>query len=181
MGGELHGELQHVLAEERHPRRAVRLFEVAAGRQRGAAVEDADVVEAEEAALEHVLAEAVLAVDPPGEVQQELVEGRPEELHVRFAAQRLLGAVEEQGRKGVDRRIDVAEVPLVRGHLTVGVQVEPRSISSICSLAKSGSTIESGSVWKARSHAAYQGYSHLSGMEMMSWFSMWNHSEFRAL
>ena len=48
-------------------------------------------------------------------------------------------------------------------------------------MAKSGSTIESGSVWKARSQAAYQGYSHLSGMEMMSSFSMWNHSEFRAL
>src|SRR5512136_2942353 len=51
---------------------------------------------------------------------------------------------------------------------------------SICSLAKSGSTIEIGSVWKARSQAAYQGYSHLSGMEMTSSFSIWNHSEFRA-
>src|SRR3990172_12594787 len=51
----------------------------------------------------------------------------------------------------------------------------------ICSLAKSGSTIESGSVWNARSQAAYQGYSHLSGMEMTSSFSMWNHSEFREL
>ena len=46
--------LEHVLAEERHPGRAVRLLEVAAGRQRGAAVEHADVVEAEEPALEHV-------------------------------------------------------------------------------------------------------------------------------
>src|SRR5260370_5259286 len=52
-------------------------------------------------------------------------------------------------------------------------------MSSICALAKSGSTIDSGSVWKGRSQAAYQGYSHLSGMEMMSWFSMWYHSEFR--
>ena len=34
-------------------------------------------------------------------------------------------------------------------------------------------------MWKARSQAAYQGYSHLSGIEMMSSFSMWNHSEFR--
>mgnify|MGYP003694360909 CR=1 FL=1 len=101
--GELHRELQHVLAEEGHPRRAVRLFEVAAGGKRGAAVEHADVVEAEEAALEHVLAEAVLAVDPPGEVQQELVEGRLEEVHVDFAMQGLVGAMEEQGRKGVDR------------------------------------------------------------------------------
>ena len=123
VGGELDRELQHVLAEERHPRRAVRLLEVAAGGKRGAAVEDADVVEAEEAALEHVLAEAVLAVDPPGEVQQELVEGRLEEVQVRLAAQGLLGAMEEQGRKGVDRRVHVAEVPLVGGHLAVGVEV----------------------------------------------------------
>jgi len=34
-------------------------------------------------------------------------------------------------------------------------------------------------VWKAKSHAAYHGYSHLSGIEMMCWFTMWNHSLFR--
>jgi hypothetical protein len=57
------GQLHHVLPEERHPGRAVRLFEVVAGRQRRTPVEHADVVEAEKAALEHVLAEAILAVD----------------------------------------------------------------------------------------------------------------------
>ena len=34
-------------------------------------------------------------------------------------------------------------------------------------------------MWKARSQAAYHGYSHLSGMEMMSSFSMWNQSALR--
>ena len=34
-------------------------------------------------------------------------------------------------------------------------------------------------MWKARSQAAYQGYSHLSGIEMMSSLTMWNHSRFR--
>ncbi len=34
-------------------------------------------------------------------------------------------------------------------------------------------------VWNARSQAAYQGYSHLSGIEMMWSFTMWNHSLFR--
>ena len=34
-------------------------------------------------------------------------------------------------------------------------------------------------VWNARSHAAYHGYSHLSGIEMMCSFTMWNHSLFR--
>ena len=124
VGGELHGEFQHVLAEEGHPGRAVRLLQVAAGGKRGAAVEDADVVEAEEAPLEDVLAEAVLAVHPPGEVQQELVERRLEEIQVRLAAQGLLGAMQEERRKGVDRGVHVAEVPLVGGHLAAGVQVD---------------------------------------------------------
>ena len=37
-----------------------------------------------------------------------------------------------------------------------------------CDFAKSGSTGASATVWKARSHAAYHGYSHLSGIEMTS-------------
>ena len=47
------------------------------------------------------------------------------------------------------------------------------SIRSSCCLPNWSSTIVSARTWKARSHAAYQGYSHLSGMEMMSLFSMW--------
>ena len=70
VGGELDSDLEHVLAEHRHPCGAVGLFEMAAGGQLGAAVEDADVVEAEEAALEHALSQAVLAIDPPGEVDE---------------------------------------------------------------------------------------------------------------
>ena len=54
MLGEDEGDLQHVLAVERHPRGAVGLLERAAGRQRRAAIEDADVVEAEKAAVEDV-------------------------------------------------------------------------------------------------------------------------------
>ena len=37
-----------------------------------------------------------------------------------------------------------------------------------CALANSGSISAKTVQWKARSQAAYQGYSHLSGMEMMS-------------
>ena len=46
-------------------------------------------------------------------------------------------------------------------------------------MAKSKSTSASAIVWNARSQAAYQGYSHLSGMEMTSPLNMWNHSAFR--
>ncbi len=47
-------DAHQVQAIHRHPARAVGLVDVAAGRQRRAAVEDADVVEAEEAALENL-------------------------------------------------------------------------------------------------------------------------------
>ena len=54
----------------------------------------------------------------------ELVECRLEEIQVHFAAQGLLGAVQEQGRPGMDRGVHVAEVPLIGGHLAAGVQVD---------------------------------------------------------
>ena len=47
--------------------------------QPGRAVERADVVEAEEAAFEDVVAFGVLAVDPPREVDQQLLEDALEE------------------------------------------------------------------------------------------------------
>jgi hypothetical protein len=50
------GDLDHVLTEECHPGRAVGLLQVAAGRQRRAPVEHADVVEPQESALERVVA-----------------------------------------------------------------------------------------------------------------------------
>jgi hypothetical protein len=92
-------------------------------RQRSAAVEHPDVVEPAEAALEDVAPGGVLAVDPPGEVQGELLEGVPEELDVALAPAQLLDVVDEERGPGVHRRVHVAEVPLVGGDLAVRVQV----------------------------------------------------------
>ena len=177
--GQLHGQLHHVLAEEGHPGRAVRLFEVPAGRQRRAPVEHADVVEAEEAALEHVLAEAVLAVDPPGEVQHQLVERRREELEVHFAAQGLLGAVEEERGERVDRRVHVAEVPLVRGHLAGRVQVGAAQHQLHLALGEVGIGDRERERVEGQVPGRVPRVSHLSGIEMTSSLSMWNHSQFR--
>src|ERR1700757_846167 len=47
------------------------------------------------------------------------------------------------------------------------------------SFANCASTMASGMQWNARSHAAYQGYSHLSGIEMMSALFRCCHSELR--
>src|SRR5215471_3593520 len=95
VGRNFDADLKHVLAEERHPGGAVSLFEVTAGGQRRAAVEDPDVVEAKEATLKDVLAVAVLAVDPPGKVGHKLSIGAFYELDVSLAAQRLLHSVEK--------------------------------------------------------------------------------------
>ena len=114
---------QHVEAVHRHPRGAVGLLDRSARRQRRAAIEHADVVEAEEAALEDVLALGVLAVDPPGEVQQELVEGALEEIAVGLARDALVDLVHAPRGPGMHRRIDVAERPLVGRDLPVRVHV----------------------------------------------------------
>ena len=104
---------------ERHPPGGVGLLEDRARRQ-VRAVDRADVVQAEEAALEQVVAEGVFPVHPPGEVDQQLVEDPREEVEV-------LAAVEREHlkrRPRLDRRVDVAEVPLVGGQRPVRV-LEP--------------------------------------------------------
>ena len=82
---QLHRDGQHVQGVHGHPARTVGLFEMSACRQRSAPVEHANVVETEESPLEDVHPLGVLPVDPPGEVQKELVEHALEELHVAGA------------------------------------------------------------------------------------------------
>src|SRR6185312_12725344 len=79
---ELARHREHRLAVERHPRGRVGLDQLAAAGQRLAAIEHADVVEPEEPAAEQVIAAGILAIDPPREVDQALVERTLEELAV---------------------------------------------------------------------------------------------------
>src|SRR4030095_7288656 len=74
MLGKLQVNLQQVLGKKTHPGCAVGLFQRTAGRQRRATVEDANVVQSQEAALENVVAFLILPVYPPGEIQQQLSE-----------------------------------------------------------------------------------------------------------
>ena len=74
------------------------------------------------AAGEQVAAVRVLAIDPPGEVDQQLVKRAPQEEPVALAA-RAGHLVDAPAGPGVDRRIHVAERKLVGGNLAVGVHV----------------------------------------------------------
>ena len=122
VGSQFDGDLRHVLSEQRHPRRAVGLLQISTRGQRRAAIEDADIVQAQKSALKEVLAEAVLAVHPPAEVQHQLGKRALQEFHIAGAPERLLGAIQEDRCPGVNRRIHIAEVPFVGRNLTGGVQ-----------------------------------------------------------
>src|SRR6516164_1045094 len=94
----------------RHPRSAVGLVDVTAARQRFVTVEYPDIVEPEKPALENIPALDVFAVDPPGEVEHQLVEDTLEKIPVAFAAAVLaIDFIDSPRRPGVYRRIDVAE------------------------------------------------------------------------
>ncbi len=121
--GQDQGHLQHALAVERHPGRPVRLLQRATGRQRCAAIEDADVVQAQEAAGKDVAPGRVLAIDPPVEVEHQSLERALQEPQVG-PAQLLLVLVQPERGCGVHRRIHVAEVPLVGRNLTARVEVQ---------------------------------------------------------
>ena len=110
---QLAGDLHHVLTEHAHPGSAVRLLQISPRRQWSRAVEHTDVVEAEEAPLENVFAFDVLAVDPPGEVEEELLEDALQEVEVLPAVELALDLEDAEGRPGVDGRVDVTEVPFV--------------------------------------------------------------------
>ena len=142
---------------------------MSAGRKRRAAIEDADVVQTEEAALEDVHPLGVLAIHPPREVDQQLVEDALEELTIADAAATLLDLVDAPARPtrapADSRRRAPTRTPAAARS---GCMYHSRSSRISWSLANSESTSASATQWNARSHAAYHGYSHLSGIEMTS-------------
>ena len=122
--GEFEGDEEHVEREHGHPAGAVALHEVTAVGRRFAAVEGAGVVEAEKPAAEDLeLLVARGGVGPPSEVDEQGVEDVLEENAVRRAGAAGVGEVGAQGGPGVDRRVGVAEVPLVGGEASVGMHI----------------------------------------------------------
>ena len=119
--GQLQGDAHQVQAEHPHPAGRVGLLEHDAVGAAFAAVDDGDVVEPEEAALEDVVALAVDLVDPPGEVDQQLVEALLQEVAVGLAGADAVHVVDAPDGPGVDRRIQVGELPFVGRDLAVGM------------------------------------------------------------
>ena len=127
--GQFGSYAKHVEAIHRHPTRAVGLVDEATSGQRTAAVKAANVVQTEEAALKNVSSLLVLAVDPPREIQQQLLKHALQKRHVarvfriRLAALVAIDLKHPKRRPGMHRRIHVAKRPLVGRQLTVRVHV----------------------------------------------------------
>src|ERR1044072_132782 len=96
---------------------------MAAGRQWRAPIKDADVVETEEAALKDIHSIGILAIDPPREIQQQLLEDSLEKDCVAHSTSLFLDLINAPRCPRVNRRIHVAERPFVSRQLAVRMHV----------------------------------------------------------
>src|SRR5436853_2812036 len=92
--GQLQCDRQHVQTIHAHPAGAVGLLQVASGGERRGTVKNSDVIEAQEAALKNICAVRVLAVHPPGEIQEQLVKNFLEESTIGDATHAALDFVD---------------------------------------------------------------------------------------
>ena len=72
--GEFQCHFQHAEAVKRHPSRAIGLLENASVGNGGAAIEDSDIVQPQEASFEDIVAKGVFAIDPPSKVEHKFLE-----------------------------------------------------------------------------------------------------------
>src|SRR5688500_10897807 len=91
-------------------------------RQRLGAIEEADVIEAEKSAGEDVSSLNVLAIHPPSEIEQQLLETtfKEEQVTRALASGNLVNA---PAGPRVHGRIHIAKRPFVSGDLPVGMHV----------------------------------------------------------
>ena len=80
-----------------------------------ATVEDADVVQSQETTLKDIVSLAVLAVHPPGKVEQEFVEHPLQEVTVSLPSSALLDFVHAPCSPGMNGRVYITECPLIGG------------------------------------------------------------------
>src|ERR1043165_3946705 len=96
---------------------------MAAGRKRCTTIENTDVIETEKPTLKDVHPVSIFAIDPPGEIQQQLLKNALEKNCIADSAALLLDLVNAPRGPGVNWRIHIAKRPLVCRQLAVRVHV----------------------------------------------------------
>src|SRR5207249_8677739 len=117
------GDPEHIQAVHAHPGSAIRLLKMTSRWQGCTAVEDADVVQSQEATLKDVVSLAILAIDPPGEIEQEFVEDPLQEAAIGLSGRAFLDFIHTPCRPGMNGRVHISERPLVGGKLTIGMHI----------------------------------------------------------
>ena len=120
--GQFESNVEHGKTVESHPSRAVCLLQNTSSWERLGTVEQADVVETQEASLESVLALGILAVDPPGEVKKQLLENALQEVYVLATIHLALNLECSECGPGMNWGVHVSEVPLISANtLIIGI------------------------------------------------------------
>src|ERR1041385_5975972 len=101
-----------------------------AGRQGSTAIENSDVIQTKKPTLEDVHAIGVFAIDPPGEIQKQLLKNALEKDSIAHSTSLLLDLVNAPRGPGVNRRIHIAKRPLISRQLTV--RSEERRVGKEC-------------------------------------------------
>src|ERR1700736_6462054 len=120
---ELDRDSHQVQGKHSHPAGAVALLEMSAIVKNRAAIEHADVVETEKAALENIISLGVLAVYPPGERDEHFVENRFQKCAVAFSGLLALDLINAPRRPCQHRRINVVKIPFVGWNFPVRMLV----------------------------------------------------------
>src|SRR5262249_38647455 len=94
-----------------------------AGRQGRRTIKDSNIVQSEEATLKNVHAIGIFTIDPPREIQQELVKHFFEECAVGYATHTTVDFIYPPSCPRVHRRVHIAESPLVGRQLPVWMHV----------------------------------------------------------
>src|ERR1051325_153467 len=96
---------------------------MAAGRERCTTIENTDVIQTKKATLKDVHAIGIFTIDPPGEIQQQLLKNALEKDCIADSTSLLLDLVNAPRGPGVNWRIHIAKRPLVCRQLAVRMHV----------------------------------------------------------
>ncbi len=121
---QLQSDMHHIQAIHSHPCRTICLIEVASSRKWFASIKYTDIVQAEETALEDIVAIFIFLVDPPGKIEHQFEKDAFEEEHITFITPFVSVYLKDtQGCPGMYRWIDITKVPLIRRQFPIRIHI----------------------------------------------------------
>lgn len=184
----------HVEAIEGHPGGSICLSKNTTCRERLRPIESSNVIETQKSALEYVITTGVFTINPPASRQSDQHDFKHTLAtnHVKFnksfwktLSKNCTSSFPNSFLSILNTR-NVAQactggLTSLKFHSYAGIWpsgfiYHSRTSNFSCCFANAGSTIANGMQWNAVSHAAKNGYSHLSGMERISAICRWRQS-----